>query len=123
MIHFTGLSDSIAALGRFDIPAAKAQGTQAAARLLHDAVTADLSHPPGANPALPALRTGALRASIAHASDANGAVVAATSDVAVFQEFGTARMAPHPFLGPVATRHADDTAQAIATALRTGTET
>lgn len=123
MIRFTGLSDAIAMLARLDVPAAKAHGTAAAARLLQEAVTADLSHPPGAKPALPALRTGALRASIAQASDVNGAVVASTSEVAVFQEFGTARMAPHPFLGPVATRHADDATQAIANALRTGTET
>ena len=122
MISLPGLSDAIARLARLDVAGATARGTQAAARLLHDAVIADLSHPAGAQPALPALRTGALRASIAYASDAAGGVVASTSPVAVFQEFGTARMAPRPFLGPAAARHADEAARAIAEALRTGAE-
>ena len=121
MIRIAGLQDMIARLARLDVPAAKARGTQAAARLLHDTVTADLSHPPGATPQLPALRSGALRASIARSSDSDGAVVASTSPVAVFQELGTARMAPRPFLGSAATQHAAAVAEAIADALRTET--
>ncbi len=122
MIRVSGLSDAIAALARLDLPAAQARGTQAAAQLLRDAVLDSLSHPPGTNPALPALRSGALRASITAASDANGAVIASDSPVAVFQEFGTARMAPRPFLGPAAATHADDAARAIANAIQTGAE-
>jgi len=118
VIAIAGLADAITRLARLDLADTKARGLRAAGHLLHLAVTESLSHPPGANPALPALRSGALRASIAQASDGASALVAATSPVAVFLEHGTARMAPRPFLGPAAARHADGAAAAIADTLR-----
>lgn len=50
----------------------------------------------------PLLRTGALRDSISHEIVAPGeeAVIGSTSDVAVWQEFGTATIPPRPFLMP-----------------------
>lgn len=38
----------------------------------------------------------------------NRAVVEVTSYYATFQEFGTTRMAPNPFIGPAFDRHAPD---------------
>ena len=122
MIRVVGLSNAIAALARLDMPATKARGTRLAADILSQAVAESLSHPPGSNSALPALRSGALRASIATVSDTDGAVIFSDAPAAVFQEFGTARMTPRPFLGPAATAHADQAAQAIADTIRAGAD-
>jgi phage gpG-like protein len=48
----------------------------------------------------PLLRTGALRDSIGHEVHGFEAVIGSTSDVAVFQELGTNKIPPRPFLGP-----------------------
>jgi phage gpG-like protein len=48
----------------------------------------------------PLLRTGELRDSIGHAVRGFEAVIGSTSDVAVYQELGTDRIPPRPFLGP-----------------------
>lgn len=126
MISITGLTHAIARLARLDLPAATARGTQAAATHIAESITQSLSHPPGTQRTLPALRTGALRASITQHADASGAVIASISPVAVHQEFGTARIPPRPFLAPAAQRHADDAAAliaaAIAPAFATGTD-
>ena len=52
----------------------------------------------------PLLRSGALRDSIGHQTDVNSleAVVGSTSDIAVYQELGTEKIPPRPFLGPAA---------------------
>jgi HK97 gp10 family phage protein len=91
-------------LGRLDVRGAMRMAVgQAADRLVHE-VRARLSQPPGENAPYPALRTGELRASIgAHVEDVPGGVVArigSTSDVAVYQEHGTTKMPPRPFLAP-----------------------
>ena len=117
MIRLTGLAEALARLSALDLPATKTAGLNAAATLLRDAVTGSLSHPPGTNPSLPALRTGALRASIRQAAQADRAVIASTSPIAVYQELGTARLPPRPFLSTAAHAHADDAARAFAAAL------
>jgi HK97 gp10 family phage protein len=48
----------------------------------------------------PLLRTGALRDSIGHEVHGNEAVIGSKSDIAVYQELGTTKMPPRPFLGP-----------------------
>ena len=50
----------------------------------------------------PLLRTGELRDSIEHQTDENKleASIGSNSDVAVWQELGTAKIPPRPFLGP-----------------------
>lgn len=123
MIRIAGLSDAIAALDRTALPAATARGTQAAARLLQDAVSASLSHPPGVHRDLPALRSGALRASVTAVSDTNGVIISSDSPVAVYQELGTAHLPPRPFFAPVAAAYADAAAQVIADAIRAGADT
>jgi phage gpG-like protein len=48
----------------------------------------------------PLLRTGELRDSMGHAVQGFDAVIGSTSDVAVYQELGTNKIPPRPFLGP-----------------------
>jgi HK97 gp10 family phage protein len=50
----------------------------------------------------PLLRKGDLRASISHEVQGLEAVIGSTSDIAVYQELGTAAIPPRPFLGPAA---------------------
>jgi phage gpG-like protein len=47
----------------------------------------------------PLLRTGGLRDSITHETRGLTAVIGTDSDVAVYQELGTAKIPPRPFLG------------------------
>lgn len=64
--------------------------------------------------------TGALRSSITvdFVGDGRGgsmeAEIGPTVDYGVFQEFGTSKMAPQPYLGPALDRHADGFEQGIA---------
>lgn len=50
----------------------------------------------------PELRTGEMRDSIETSVKGNEAVVGSASDIAMYQELGTERMPPRPFLGPAA---------------------
>jgi HK97 gp10 family phage protein len=49
---------------------------------------------------LVAVRTGYLRSTIYHKVEGLSLEAGATADYAVYQEFGTSRMAAHPFLRP-----------------------
>jgi HK97 gp10 family phage protein len=53
----------------------------------------------------PLLRTGALRDSISHEVEGLTATIGSTSDIAEYQEFGTSKMPPRPFLGPALERN------------------
>ena len=53
----------------------------------------------------PLLREGDLRASIQHEVRGNEAVIGSKSDIAAYQEFGTATISPRPFVGPAAFRN------------------
>ncbi|HTW27871.1 MAG TPA: HK97 gp10 family phage protein [Acetobacteraceae bacterium] len=89
-------------LARIDLGEICRQALDDAATRLETAVKAALSEPPGGQHDAPWLRTGDLRDSIGHQADASSAIVGSTSDVAVFQERGTARLRPRPFLAPAA---------------------
>jgi HK97 gp10 family phage protein len=54
------------------------------------------------SPDEPLLRDGTLRDSISYEVDGLVAVVGSTSDIAVYQEMGTVKIPPRPFLGPAA---------------------
>lgn len=60
---------------------------------------------------------GTLRSSITTVTKANGSYVEATVaphvDYAVYQEYGTSRMAPRAFMGPAADRHLHELQAAI----------
>ena len=55
----------------------------------------------------PLLRTGELRDSIKHEVHGLEAMVGSTSNIAAYQEFGTAKIPPRPFIGPAAFRNAE----------------
>jgi len=59
----------------------------------------------GYSPDEPLLRTGELRESISHEVSGLEAVIGSTSDIALYQELGTASIPPRPFLGPAAFRN------------------
>jgi HK97 gp10 family phage protein len=54
----------------------------------------------GFSPDEPLLRTGELRDSIEAEAKGDKAVVGSTSDIALYQELGTDKIPPRPFLGP-----------------------
>jgi len=111
MIAIDGLTGLRARLDELDLDAAIGRGLAAAARHLAEDVRTLLSTPPGGPHAMPWRQSGALAESIV----AGETIVASTSDVAVYQELGTARIPPRPFLLPAATAHvADEIAAAIA---------
>lgn len=56
----------------------------------------------------PLLRDGALRDSIQHEVEHGEAVVGSKSDIAEYQEFGTATIPPRPFIGPAAFRNKEN---------------
>jgi HK97 gp10 family phage protein len=86
-------------------------GAQLAAAVRAELSDADAAHD------TPWPRSGALRDSIGHQADDAGAQVGSTSDVAVFQENGTARMPPRPFLLPAAVAQGHALAAQIGAAL------
>ncbi len=100
-------------LRRLPVQEAMRSALARSAARLQDAVAEALSAAPGGEHDAPWLRTGALRASISQHVDALDAVVGSNSDVAEFQERGTARVPPRPFLAPAAARMAPELARAI----------
>ncbi len=56
----------------------------------------------GYDPDEPLLRDGTLRDSIQHEVEGLEAIIGSKSDIAAYQEFGTARIPPRPFIGPAA---------------------
>ena len=123
MIRIAGrraLSDRLA---RLDIIAVQQTAMEAAALRLRAAVEETLSIPPGGSHTAPWKRTGSLRNSIDHQSDATSAVVGSPSSLAIYQELGTGGIPPRPFLSPTGSNQAsalaNDLAQAITAALLT----
>ncbi len=105
------LADRLQAL---DLHAVAATALQTEAAAIADAVRSVLSSSDGDGHRFPREQTGALVASIVVSADGDGAVVGSSSDVAVYQEFGTANIPPRPFLAPVAADRADAAVQAVA---------
>ncbi len=89
----------------------------AEAQRLAEAVRARLSAAPGDDHAAPWLRSGALRDSIAAQTDGLNAAVGSTSEVALYQEQGTARLPPRPFLAPAAAAVGRGIADAVGAAV------
>lgn len=68
----------------------------------------------------PLLRSGELRDSISHETKGLEAAIGSTSDIAVYQELGTDKIPPRPFLGSAAYEHMDDVKKIIGGAVITG---
>jgi phage gpG-like protein len=117
MTLIKGLRQAEERLARIHISEPTTLALASAARDLDAKIVEVLSQPPGQDHSVPWLRTGALRASIGHDSDATVAVIGSSSDVAVDQELGTRTVPPRPFLAPTAATAADDIATAIAATL------
>jgi HK97 gp10 family phage protein len=56
----------------------------------------------GFSPDEPLLRTGEMRDSIKHEVDGLEAIIGSQSPIAAYQEFGTEKIPPRPFIGPAA---------------------
>jgi hypothetical protein len=96
-----------------DFDAVAETALSAAAERLADDVRAALSTPPGGPHDHPWLQTGALRDSVEVTLQASGAVVASTSPVAAYQEFGTATLPPRPTFAPLAASTGSALAQSV----------
>lgn len=78
------------------------------------AVQESLSQPPGSGEHdKPWLQSGSLRDSVGSITDGLEAAVGSSDPAAAPQELGTVRMAPRPFLAPVAARMGEDVARYI----------
>jgi hypothetical protein len=107
------LADLATGLARLDLDAVAATALAAQANTIGEAVREALSHPPGLEHVYPWKQSGALQASIGVAAEGSEAVIGSTDPVASWQEHGTSRIPPRPFLAPVAAAQAEATAAAI----------
>lgn len=62
----------------------------------------------------PLLARGDLRSSIGYTADQSGVTLGSTDPVAPFQEHGTARIPPRPFIEPTMFQHGQEAAETIA---------
>ena len=76
-----------------------------------------LNTPPGGPHIHPWRETGALHDGIEYQSDANEAAVGSISEVALYQEHGTATVPPRPTFGPLAATEGHPIAQSIGQAI------
>ncbi len=97
---------------------------EAAAARLAGAVRDALSVPAAGEAAAPGeaplLRSGALRDSVSHAVEGSRAVVGSIDPVATYQEQGTSRLPPRPFLAPTAAAMGEDLAREVGAAIVEG---
>ncbi len=111
------LAELAAGLARLDIASVTAAALSEQANHIGDAVRDALSHPPGDDHAAPWERSGALLDSIGVSVAGDEAVVGSSDPVAVWQEHGTSRIPPRPFLAPAAAAHGEAAAQAVGAAV------
>ncbi len=117
MIGIEGLHHLAEALAQIDLAPAQQTALGAEAERLVQAVRTELSRPPGADHAVPWLRTGALRDSIDSVVQPAEAEIGSSDPVAVFQELGTRAIPPRPFLAPVAAAEGGNVARSVAQAV------
>lgn len=68
----------------------------------------------------PLLRTGDLRDSIKHEVSEFEAVIGSESDIAAYQEFGTDKIPPRPFMGPALFNNSERIAKILGAAVAIG---
>ncbi len=68
----------------------------------------------------PLLRDGTLRDSISHEVEGLEAAIGSTSDIAMYQELGTSRIPPRPFIGPAAFKNKEKIENILGTAIVEG---
>ncbi len=108
--------------GRVDLAGLQVRALEDAAGRLAAAVREALSVPGGAAAPgeAPSLRSGALRDSVSFAVADGTAVVGSTDPVASYQEQGTRRVAPRPFLAPAAASLGEGLAREIGAVVAEG---
>lgn len=111
LTDFTGL------LARIPVEQATRDALNTAAATLAEKVRDTLTTPPGGPHTTPWKQSGALADSITHAAQGETAVVGSASPVAAWQECGTARIPPRPFLAPAAQESGDAIAHAVGLAV------
>ena len=104
-------------LARLDLAAVRQAALTDAAETIAGGVRAALSHAPGDDHEFPWQRTGKLADSIGVIADADQALIGSNSEIALYQELGTATVPPRPFFAVIAADHAEATADAIGAAV------
>ena len=100
-----------------DVDVAARTALDAAAARLAAEIRRTLATPPGGPHETPWRQTGALQASITHATEGDTAVVGSASLYAAAQERGSRTIPPRPFLLPAAQRLAPDLARSVGQAV------
>ncbi|HEX3350111.1 MAG TPA: hypothetical protein VHS58_18635 [Acetobacteraceae bacterium] len=111
------LRDLADRLARLDLGAVVQEALAREAGAMANAVRDALAGAPGHAHDAPWERTGALHASIGSDADTSRAVIGSSDPVAVYQELGTARVPPRPFLAPVGAEHGAAAADAVGAAV------
>jgi len=111
------IADLARRLARLDLAAVRQAALVAEAETIAAGVHAALSHSPGGDHDAPWRQTGALADSIRVSAEADEALIGSTSEVALYQELGTARMPPRPFFAPIAADRGKAAAAAIGSAV------
>jgi hypothetical protein len=111
------IADVARRLARLELASVRQAALAAAAEAIAVDVRDALSHAPGDDHKFPWRRTGALADSIGVTADGDEAVVGSTSDIALYQELGTASVPPRPFFSVIAAEHAEAAAEAIGAAI------
>jgi HK97 gp10 family phage protein len=115
MITLTGLADLLA---RIPADQAAHDALESAAAALAGGVRDKLETPPPGGPhETPWKQSGALADSITHETDGATAIIGSASPVAAWQECGTGRIPPRPFLAPAAQQSGEAIAHAIGLAV------
>jgi phage gpG-like protein len=104
-------------LARLDLAAVRQAALAAAAETIAAGVREALSQPPGGDHRFPSRQTGELADSIGVSADADEALVGSTSEIALYQERGTATVPPRPFFSVIAADHAEAAAEAVGAAV------
>jgi len=111
------IADLARRLGRLDLAAVRQAALAAAAETIAGQVREALSHPPGADHRFPWRQTGALADSIGVSAEADEALVGSSSEVALYQELGTATVPPRPFFAAIAATEAEAAAASVGAAV------
>ena len=104
-------------LGRVPVTEVMGATLEAEAAKLAEGVRERVSRAPGGEHSAPWVRTGALRDSVGHSAEGLRAAVGSTDPVAVFQETGTSRVPPRPFLAPEAAERGEGLAREVGRAV------
>jgi hypothetical protein len=111
------LSELAGALRHLDLDGTANAALAEAASFIGEAVREALSHAPGERHVYPWRQSGTLQGSIEVTAEGPQAAIGSADPVAVWQEHGTSRMPPRPFLAPIAAANAERAAAAIGVAV------